>query len=143
MNERLWQRNRDHFSQAEGTSCTMQPLLEMIGFGVNTKWADKVLKGEAEYPEVRDKSIIEILKECKQIGSPLRNKVPIDKMIEGFKKWKPDTSTSPSGKYLHIYHTIIKTAEDEENDFKEVARDATIIQHKLINLAIRECHTYK
>ena len=65
MDELLWERNKNHFSQAKGTLCTVNPILELIGFGGTTEWVEKILEGEAEFPKTEDKSVIEILKECK------------------------------------------------------------------------------
>ena len=71
MNEKLWEHNRDPFSQAEGTPCTIRPLIKLLGFGGNTDWANDILEGTAEYPTVEDKSIIEILQEYKHLETLL------------------------------------------------------------------------
>jgi hypothetical protein len=74
-------------------------------------------------------------------------------MIAGFQKWKESTTTSPSGKHLGFYKSIITahkynviTIHEANNPTPgndSIATKLLNIQHMLINLAVAHCHTYE
>jgi hypothetical protein len=78
--------------------------------------------------------------------------VPFAAMVNGLKKWKENTSTSPSGKHLGIYKSFVNAltynigteAELTETTISlpSIAQKGLTIQHLLINLAIQHKHTY-
>jgi hypothetical protein len=75
-------------------------------------------------------------------------------MINGFHKWRENTTTSPSGKHLGIYRTLTKMYKStppqvghiKESQIHRKNYDTALlalkIQHLLINLAIQHNHTY-
>ena len=79
-------RNRVHFSQAEGTPLTIEPLLTQLRFGGNTTLCNTILSGETDLDYMEDTPIKSILIECRQVRSPLPIKIPYSAMIQGFKK---------------------------------------------------------
>lgn len=150
MNQMLHNRNRKHFSQAQGTPCAMQPIVNEIGFGGNTKWCDKTLDKTATQNKTHDSSTREMLQECYAMQEQLPAEVPMEQMIQGFKKWKERTTTPPSGKHLGICHVLMQQYEKEREEKQEnckeksnVATKAVQMQNMLINLAIKHQHTYE
>jgi hypothetical protein len=89
-----------------------------------------------------------ILQELKAVREPLPCTLPFNDMITGFKNWKEGTTTSPSGKHLGIYkslieakqHRIMTVQEKGINDrtITTIADKALSIQHLIMNLAIQE-----
>ena len=63
-----------------------------------------------------------------------------------YRKWPTKTTTSPLGKHIHIYHTLIKVSHQKPTEGIEFQIDitdkASQIQWVLMNLAIEHCHTY-
>jgi hypothetical protein len=90
--------------------------------------------------------------------STLTDYIPYEDMVQGLAKWREKTSTSPSGKHLGICKTIIKTLQNKYDNMhdntniegieslkknKTTAALAMAIQQKIMNLAIKHCHTYQ
>jgi hypothetical protein len=45
--------------------------------------------------------------EIKVLGKKIDSNISDDDLIDGFKKWKESTSTSPSGQHLGHYKAIV------------------------------------
>jgi hypothetical protein len=82
----------------------------------------------------------------------------IESMCTGFAKWRESTTTSPSGKHLGIYKSlinarrfIIRTDKEKLQDTETSKTNTTMsladqflhIQFLLIMLAIKQCHRYE
>jgi hypothetical protein len=77
-------------------------------------------------------------------------------MCQGFRKWREQTTTSPSNKHLGIYksllnamkyniytkHETIHQLQYGSHINTPTAETALQIQHSLMTLAIQHCHTY-
>jgi hypothetical protein len=50
--------------------------------------------------------------EIKVLGKKIHSKISDDDFIDGFKKWKESTSTSPSGRHLLGHYKVIVTDPD-------------------------------
>jgi hypothetical protein len=158
MEKYLIDRNITHFSQAKNTPCASGNLATVLGNDGLSDTVQQALKGEVDNNTPHE--IKTILHELKQVRSPLSSNLPFAAMITGFKRWKEKTTTSPSGKHLGMYKTLIKMHEGfytKNNKSKEGSKEQTQtelilkanattaleIQHKLMNLAIKHCHTYR
>lgn len=106
MNQALFERNRKHFAQAEGTPCTKPPLSEMLGYDGLTPIAHQILKGTV--PSVESMSVQLLLNELNDQPPTISSNYDFEDMISGFANWKEQTTTSPSGKHLGIYKTLVK-----------------------------------
>ena len=127
-----------------------KPIIDKIGFGGNTQWCDKIIDKTTACEKIKDLSNCEKLQECSALRQPLPAEVPFEKMIQGFKKWKEQTTTSPSGKHLGTCHILIKKYEQEKTENQKhtqeennVATKALQTQNMLINLAIKHKHAYE
>jgi hypothetical protein len=155
MEKTLINRNIKHFSQAKQTPCATGELKQLLGENGISEVSEKALKG-IKMKENMTEISKDILQQLKQVRAELSDSIPLADMINGFLKWREKTVTSPSGKHLGIYRTLIKThnnqytkptinlseMKEQEKINKEKAAIALDIQNKLINMAIKHCHTY-
>jgi hypothetical protein len=151
LEEILFHRNRRHFAQEDGTPFTRPPLSNQLTFSGISPFGMSVLDGTAPTDDI-PASAAAILQELKRIRLPLPQYMPFNDMISGLTKWREQTTTSPSNKHLGIYKSLIQhhkiTLTKERNNSTtssappSTAHTALIIQHKLINLAIRHTHTF-
>jgi hypothetical protein len=130
-----------HFHQATGTPFTEEPLYSTFGYsGVNEN-TQKLLKGELT-TNAFSVEMQNFLKQFARSRDTLSEQFPTDDIIKGFKKWKEKTTTSPSGLHLGIYKSIIKGTTHQDTNLANTADHIIQIISKLIQIAIRECHTY-
>jgi hypothetical protein len=153
LEKRLYERNRVHFSQAQGTPFTIPPLSDELGFDGATKFGEGVLRGDP-IPDTMNipRSARLLLAELKQVRPAMDCQLPFEDMVAGFRKWKEATSTSPSGKHLGVYKSLVNAylnglrTETESNIegplSMSIAKKCLQIQHFLINLAIQHTHTF-
>jgi hypothetical protein len=154
MHTLLYNRNITHFSQAKNTPCVNGKMADILEHNGVTETSRAILDRVPtnNIPE----SMQEICKELERTRLPQSKHMPFKDMINGLKNWRESTTTSPSGKHLGIYKTLVKAMNKEyhhtnptENEAKEncqqqkIAEIALSIQHKLINLAIRYTHTFQ
>ena len=154
MHDLLYERNITHFSQAQNTPCVKGELANILEHDGVTKTSRDILdrKTNNRIPD----HLQEICNELGRTRLPQSKHMPFKAMISGLQKWRESTTTSPSGKHLGIYRTLVKAMnkeyyhtnptdkESNENSQQEkIAVTALSIQHKLINLAIRYTHTFK
>jgi hypothetical protein len=151
----LHRRNIKHFSQAANTPCASGMLSELLEQNGVSKFTNDALEGKMmTYQDEMTQTIFEALKQKRQTMS---DHMPFEDMVMGFTKWKERTTTSPSGKHLGIYKTLTKAHrgvyergresnnqqqdEEKETETKTIATRILHIQHKIMNLAIKHCHT--
>ena len=100
LEEKLLQRGREHFSQAQGTPFTEEPLRTMLPFMANSKFADKILEGkipeELKISWVTRKVLEQAKRKRKESGAEFTE----NDVITGYRRWRESTSTSPSGRHL-------------------------------------------
>lgn len=147
----LYERNIHHFAQAKDTPFASANMREKLGFsGVNDN-GKKILDGIASNDELPVTMKL-ILTELKRARPELPSTISFDAMIKGFGKWREQTTTSPSGKHLGIYKTLVtihklyqrqQKSKTLENPPDDTATKALMIQHKIITLAIDRQHTLK
>jgi len=155
----LLEHSRVHFSAAEGSKFTREPLNRLLQYDGMTSFGDRVFHGKPfETAYNFDKPTAAILRN-------LRNKLPpsddtshpidYELLMNGIKKWPERTATSPSGRHLGIYKTLQKhvvrqkkneknTHEDPETTTMErplkQGRDILFLIFDIMTLALR--HTY-
>jgi hypothetical protein len=147
----LYSRNRTHFSQADGTPFTRPPLSQDLGFHGCTVTSEAILEGTV--PQTYEQFTRALLGELKRCRQPISPVIDFAEMCYGFGKWREKTTTSPSTKHLGIYKSLINavtyhiapddTKDTTLSDTKNVAHVALQIQHKLLNLAIASCHSFR
>jgi hypothetical protein len=94
--QRLMDRNRKHFGQAQGTPFTVGPLQGMFEWTGNTDPGDCVVDGTFPTPPGLDEAttcVLEYLTETEALPV-IDDNVSEDDIRQGFKKWNEGTSTS-------------------------------------------------
>jgi hypothetical protein len=109
IDEVLLHRNIDHFQQAQGTPFTISPLLDIIGHDGCSKEALEILEGNI--PNQIPTTAKKILQQAKRVRSPLKLDMSLEDMCQGFKKWREQTTTSPSNKHLGIYKALVNARQ--------------------------------
>ena len=116
MMKLLLERNKMHFSQAQGTPFTVMPLLTVVGQDGSTADADKILDGtydigSLDLPTEAARDLLRRLGEqflpegCELKDEDLR--IDTTKVFGWFKHWKLNTSTSPSGLHLGLWKSAL------------------------------------
>jgi hypothetical protein len=88
-----------------------------------------------------------LLKQFKSNTQPIPTTFTFHDMCNGFMKWCESTTTSPSGKHLGLYRSLIRIMYLQSNDKNDLqliktATECLTIQHLLMTMAINHCHTY-
>jgi hypothetical protein len=137
-----------HFNQATGTPFTEGILRQVFGYSGVTEHTTKLLQGTLP-PLNTTKEVNWLLQNIRQSRPPMSSYFPPDDIKHGFLRWRESTTTSPSGKHLGFYRSIITAIDhniqssDEDNNQTSKAHLMFNIQQLLINLAIREIHTFE
>jgi hypothetical protein len=92
-----------------------------------------------------------------KVRDPISLTFTFNDMCQGFRKWREQTTTSPSNKHLGIYKSLLNamkyqlyTQNETINQLQygslinpPIAELALQIQHSLMTMAIQQCHTYQ
>jgi hypothetical protein len=144
--EKLRDRNRSHFGQAQGTPFTIPPLSEDLQFTGDTSSADLILDGNydsTQLAEITQLVISHLQKSKYSIRAPLQTEISDVDYTNKIKTWKESTSTSPSGLHLGHYHAMIACHEfsglqdSDEKDALDYKQSAIRLAHlNLTNYAL-------
>ena len=90
-----------HLNQTQGTPFTVNPLQALLNNDSFTTFGQQMLDGDANLQnfnlsEIQKEFFYELKQHPTITASPLNNIISIEEMTSGFKKWREDTSTSPS-----------------------------------------------
>jgi hypothetical protein len=143
----LVQRNRRHFGQAEGTCFTVPPLSASLNWQADTNTAELLLQGHYDADSLDDVTQL-LLRHCKHTSTldAIPTPIALDEFIGKLKVWSESTSTSPSGRHLGHYKSLIKpiVLEDKEStpayDSEELNLDRVTLLHAhlgIINYCLR------
>jgi hypothetical protein len=113
MYNRIVERNKAHFGQADGTPFTVSPLTDILGRYGTTQEAEWLLDGKIRLDRVSEKlddkleakeAVISVLRQLGKGGcrDGFHDFVTVKDYREGHRRWRESTSTSPSG--LHLGH---------------------------------------
>jgi hypothetical protein len=132
IEEKLLERNRKHYGQAEHTEMASETVRELMGTTGTLSFCDKVLRGEADLSAFSP-SLQAILQ---QLENPPDVEVNDIIMLEDFKDalkcWKEKTSTSPSGRNLGHYISLMTKIGDETDPLGEQILE---LHHKMLVIA--------
>jgi hypothetical protein len=140
---------RNHFNQATGTPFTVGVLRETFGYGGHNTNTQYLLDGKLQLSEdVISTEMKWLLSNFRRSRPPISAQFPAQDIQSGFLKWRESTSTSPSGKHLGIYRSIILAKNNNLHTKQDIKNETTLaeilflVQVLLINLAIRGTHSY-
>lgn len=110
--DRLLKRNITHFGQAQGTQFTTDPLLSRFGYdGMSFHGTELGQSGiippgiESITPATRD--VVEGVSEPAFRHPIHTDLLTFETFVSAIKKWKESTSTSPSGRHLGHYKSLL------------------------------------
>ena len=151
MFKAIIERNIQHFSQADGTPFTIDPLKSLIGPTATSDFCDEIIKGRIDLSEMdiqdASKAILSHLG-CNKDNTEIDVLISDEDILQGYKKWNENTSTSPSGCHLGHEKAILKRIEQQENDSKELGIDPLYrrifkITSQKLNWSIAHGHVYE
>jgi len=155
MNETLLEYSRIHFSKAQGSPFTVEPLSNLLQYDGLTTFGNQVLKGRAILDTVDlqppTKALLTHLRDKTVDPEVQRHPINYEELQNGIKKWPEKTTTSPSGRHLGIYkslqrHTVKKEDQPElppnvPPPILTQGRDVLYLIFDIMNLALQHTHT--
>lgn len=127
----LLERNRNHYAQASGTPFTGE-LGTLIGTSGTSWYADTILDGSVELENLST-PIQAIFKRLKsQHLDPVSTSINNEDLEIAFNRWREQTATSPSGRHLGHYKSLLVKLEDGTD---EMARTIFNLHRMMINIA--------
>jgi hypothetical protein len=119
-------RNQKHFAKAQGTPFTLPPLNAM---GSHQHF--DILHANDGQPPVLPPGSFRETAEVLAILTEAANHPPpnwsatilFDDFIKGLLRWRESTSTSPSGRHLGIYRTLVTVHINSSGEFAEASKD--------------------
>ena len=157
LDDALLQRNIKHFSQAQGTPFTEGELKQRLGHDGMTPTGDDILNGKQldfDLDPATELLISHMQQKCKPMPEFKTLEITQEQLVQTFLHWRETTSTSPSGKHLGHYRSIVKamqyqpdnpaSPEDckETDEVVEAANQIFFLHHHLIHRALNHCHAY-
>jgi hypothetical protein len=120
LESRILARNKKHFAQAENTPFTESPLKSMhVGEDLN-KYFD--LDGtplhlpDGTFPETV--TVLQLIREAfHERPPPIDPVVSFEALVTSLLHWDEKTSTSPSGRHLGLYKSLVTAHIDSGNEF--------------------------
>jgi len=120
MDQELLQYCQDHFGKSFGTPYMVAPLSKLLAYDRLAEFGQHVLHGTADLSSQKiddyTASLLRHQQYCTPANIPKFQEMPYDNLMQGFRKWKECTSTSPSGHHLGIYKALLK---DDNRDKKK------------------------
>ncbi|KAL7574197.1 hypothetical protein ACA910_014872 [Epithemia clementina (nom. ined.)] len=149
VEQKLRERNQQHFGQAAGTFPTVPPFSEWIDWTASTHVAELLLEGSFSCPpdmdELTQLLLSHMRKRCNLDSIP--GLLTRSEWVEKIKSWPENTSTSPSG--FHLSHSKVLIAshgvdpDSPDGADLEAKRNALIdAQVSLLNAAIQNQYSY-
>jgi len=111
MNDTLLEYSCTHFTKAQGSPFTVDPLMQLLRYDGLTPLSNQVLCGRADLESLSldcpTKALLRNMQD--KMPSPTLRAHPLHyKDLErGIKKWNEGTTTSPSGHHLGIYKSLL------------------------------------
>ncbi len=157
LEQHVLKQHRSHFSQADGTVFTQEPLRTLINDECTSDYAKQILAGTANIDDLPvnqyTKDLLTHLRTKVPQSKPTRQPLKTDAIIQGFKTWPECTSTSPSGRHLGIYKSLAKhfpppkktnptNIPPEPADPLQSGNNVLKLIIMMMELAITHTHTY-
>jgi uncharacterized protein YdiU (UPF0061 family) len=139
IEERLLNRNLNHYAQAEHTAMANHLIRKKMGLSGTSEFCDQVLEGSADLTNFP----ITLQAIFQQLHQPHSFAVDDTISYEDYKdalhKWKETTSTSLSGRHLGHYISLLKQIGDKTD---EMSDRIPCTHHKMLQLAQYRCKPF-
>lgn len=144
----LLQRNRHHFSQAEGTPFTVPPLRAEIGYKADGFATDMILEGRYKPQNITRATRLLIEHLQSRTTAQLEGRIHSAEIRAKLKRWKESTTTSPSGLHLGHYHCLWRDPmlHSEPRIREKIIDDQGKLLNcmtDLLNYALKFAYTYE
>ena len=128
-------RNIAHFGQAQGSPFTTSPIVNKIGYKGTNNFSTKIIRGDDISLDLHNmsgglKEIIQILNNGKHTPK-FSIHIDQEEFMGGFRKWREETATSPSGRHLGHYKALLRA--EYENETEEDKKQQSKIKNKIGN----------
>ena len=149
--EKLRDRNRQHFGQAQGTPFTVPPLSEHLDFTAATSHAEAILDGNYDTSDLADITALVVAglhRNVHKLRKPLLSTITPAAFKAKIRTWKESTSTSPSGQHLGHFHALIAKHShshqlgDDKDTFDSMQDDIRSAHLSLINYALKHGYSF-
>ena len=117
----LLQRNRHHFGQASDTPFATPPLVMDVGYKADGCAVNMILHGRAQYPQLPHAAQLLIQHLQQRSTTIMEGLISAKQIVAKLKKWKEETTTSPSGLHLGHYHCLWRPPQLINGDEQAVA----------------------
>jgi len=112
MEEHRLEHGRLHFCTAHGTLFTQPPLSQLLEFSGLTPFGDLIFEGRPIPDDIMLSPATQLLLTHQRSLLPPHAKtthpLDFDTLMQGIRKWPERTTTSPSGRHLGIYKSLLK-----------------------------------
>ena len=114
VQEVISDRNQKHFSQAEGTPFTIDPLRTLLGRHGDTRMAEDIAKGNTPVVDTSPAAMA-ILKQLASYQLPgIDMHITPEQIRKSYRVWRESTMTSPSGVHLGHYRSLAQQKPEPE-----------------------------
>ena len=138
---KLLERNRAHYGQASETPFASSPLSDLVGHSGTTDYATSVIEGTCaldEYPEETQAIFTELRRD--EAIPLIPSEINFDDFVNALKKWPERTSTSPSGRHLgHYKSLLLPIPADTDESGQKLLR----MHHEMLQIAQLRRRPYK
>ena len=143
----LLERNKKHFSQAQGTPFTLSPFNVQVDFGATTESCELMLSGDYTNEDVDDLTslVIQHFQNVTEIDI-LPKSLTEKEMLDKYRVWTESTTTSPSGRHLGHYRALLpnlpvanSTAEDTDHKRSMLAT----MHHSMLDYSLQNGHSFR
>jgi len=112
MEQHLLDYSREYFKQAHGTPYTIPPLSRLLQYDALTEFGEDIHAGKAALSQLKiDNTTWLLLRNQQSKMEPKEQSeqpLDFDQLMNGYRKWPERTTTSPSGRHLGIYKSLLK-----------------------------------
>lgn len=143
--------NKEHFSQADGTPFTTEPIKSRLGTCATSQFVQDILDGKVDTEDLElNEAATAILQQLsKRLSNSLIDiDISTEDIIKGYKKWPEYTSTSPSGCHLGIDKAMLRFQRTQEKVAEESTKLPPYMRYFeikafIINSALKTGHVYQ
>jgi len=156
MDDTLLEYGHNHFSKAQGSFFTIEPLQRLLNYDSLTVFGNQILAGQAHIDSLplddATKALLHHL--CNKSPDPATRNHPLnyDNLQVGVKKWPEKTTTSPSGHHLGTYKSLQRHVKDKDNKNQPTqttqelimqGQDVLYLIFDIMALALKHTYTLK
>jgi len=157
MNDTLLEYSRIHFSKAQGSPFTVEPLSNMLQYDGLTVFGNQILKGRAVLDNFNlqppTKALLTHMQDKTVDPEARRHPIIYEELQKGIKKWPEKTTTSPSGRHLGMYKSLQQNTVNKKDQPKlppnipppllKQGQDVLYLIFDIMTLALYHMHTLK